>query len=198
MKTLYGTLLLLLWISPAAAQDPNQSDPPNLSVIEKSWSRVFYYPNRDPNPLGPNESHRREVRLQKAAIKRRDENTSKSIEESIPFVTPVPLATRMERLTRYEYTVKVKNTGPKTIKTIYWEYQFLDPDTQQVMGHRRTASSVKILSGETQVLQRFSNKQPSLIVSANQLHKKYRDQFTERVIIHRINFTDGSVWKLKR
>jgi hypothetical protein len=37
-------------------------------------------------------------------------------------------------------------------------------------------------------------QQPTSVVSADQLDKKYRNQFKEEVVIHRIVYSDGSTW----
>lgn len=194
------TLLVLSWTIPAGAwQNSAQSlDPPGLSIIEKSWHKEINYPERDPNPLGPNEDYEKQVRAQKETIKRREENPKLSTEESIPFVTPPPLATRMTRNALYVYRVKVQNTGTKTIQTIVWEYQFLDPDTQKVMGHLQTTSRVKISPDKFGELEHKSSTRPTAVVNADQLNKKSSDQFKERIVIHRIDFTDGSVWRFRK
>ena len=81
------------------------------------------------------------------------------------------------------------------IKKLDWEYQFLDPDTKAMLGHRRVVSTTKLAAGKTKVIENYSTRQPAVLVSADKLDRKYKDQLTENVIIHRITYTDGSIWQ---
>ena len=201
MKNAFATLVLLLSTTSVFAQESTAStDPPDVMVIEKSWSKEVLHPGRNPNPLAPNEDLMRQERAQKAELKRRDNGLpNQPTETRLPTVTPRPLSVSMARLDTWVYKIKVQNTGPKTIKTIFWEYQFLDPDSNDLMGNRKiTSKSLNLLPGKTQVIQYRSTRQPSILVDASKLDRKYSDQFTERVIIHGINYTDGSKWRLPR
>ena len=201
MKNAFATLVLLLSTTSVFAQESTAStDPPDVMVIEKSWSKEVLHPGRNPNPLAPNEDLMRQERAQKAELKRRDNGLpNQPTETRLPTVTPRPLSVSMARLDTWVYKIKVQNTGPKTIKTIFWEYQFLDPDSNDLMGNRKITSwRLNLLPGKTQVIQYRSTRQPSILVDASKLDRKYSDQFTERVIIHGINYTDGSKWRLPR
>ena len=95
----------------------------------------------------------------------------------------------------YVYKMKVQNRGEKRIKQLDWEYQFLDPDTKEIKEQRKITSRVKLGPGKAQDVDQRSTRKPTVVVNANQLGKKYRDQFTERAVITRIVYVDGSVWK---
>lgn len=130
--------MMLLATAVTAQEINHSSDPPDVSILQKSWSREVHYPGRNPNPLHPNEEYMRMVRTQKAVIKRREESLpNQTTEERMPVSVGPPLSAKMARAITYVYKIKVQNTSAKTIRTIFWEYQFLDPDTQEVMGHRR-------------------------------------------------------------
>jgi hypothetical protein len=172
------------------------SDPSDVSVLEKSWHKEGLNQGRNQNPLAPNEEYLSMVRAQKAVIKRRDDSLpNQTTEERMPVPTPRPLPARTAPSITYVYKIKVKNTGSKIIKAIFWDYEFLDPDTQEVMGRRRIASRAKFAPGKIYELDRRFGTPPTRLVSADKLDKKYRDQFTERVTIHRINYADGTVWQ---
>jgi hypothetical protein len=194
-STTLATLVLLLSTVPVIAQENNaSSNPPDLIVIEKSWSKNSSSPLRDSNPLGPNEALINQTHLEKAAIRRREEyslpNQPTEARMPIPAAQPIPPSA----VTTYGYKMKVKNNGAKTIKSVDWEYQFLDPQTLEVMGYRRIKNDKKIRPGEIKVLEKHFTRQPTILVNVNTLGKKYKDQFTERLIIHRIQYSDGSVW----
>jgi hypothetical protein len=189
-------LSLLFTLSIAAQETAENSDPTDLTVLEKSWYKSFISPAGDPNPLRPNENLIRQTRAEKAEIRDRDYRLPDTTEPRMPAQAPRPIPPGPPK-DIYIYKIKVQNTGPKNIKAIDWEYQFLHPDTQEVLGSRRIVSRVKLAPGKTQVVVVRLIQKPTIVVSADQLDKKYRDQFKERVIIHRINYGDGSVWRRK-
>ena len=195
MKTAsYAALVLLLLTTTALAQET--SDPPDVIVIEKSWHKQPRTEGRDSNPLSPNEALISQTRAEKTEIRNRDYSLpNQPTEPRMPSPEARPIPPPPSVITTYVYKMKVKNNGPKTIKSVDWEYQFLDPNSNEVMGYRRITSNTKLSPGKTKVLERRFTRQPTLLVNADRLDKKYKDQFTERLIIHRIQYTDGSVWE---
>lgn len=192
-----GMLATMWLLTGAVAQETSQSlDPPNVKVVEKNWHKELPPGERDQNPFSPSEDYQRQLRAEKAVIKQRDESLpNQPTEARMPIPQPRPIPGRRSNLTTYAYQIKVHNNGAKRLKLVDWEYQFLDPNTGQLMGSRRIPSKVKIKPGETRVIQVKLFQQPTGIVNADQLDKKYRDQFTERVIIHRLEYSDGSTWE---
>ncbi len=192
----FATLILLLLTAAVVAQENNaSSNPPDLIVLEKSWSKRPLSPGIRSNPLGPNEALIEQTRIEKAAIRQRDYSLPNQPTEArmpVPASRPIPPAA--SAFPSYVYKLKVQNNGTKTIKSVDWEYQFLDPQTLQLMGYRRIKSDAKLSPGKVKVLEKRFTRQPTLLVNVNSLGKKYQDQFTERVIIHRIEYSDGSVW----
>jgi hypothetical protein len=169
--------------------------PQDLVVLEKNWHREFAYPGRSTNPLQANEDRQRIVEAQKRTIQRNEDRATQNptVVEALPMPggplvlgPPIPM---------YEYQVKVKNTGSRMIKAIYWEYIFVDPDSGKIMGKHKIASKVRIAPGKTAELKAVMRSQPAPIVDINRLDEKLRDQFAEQVVIHRIEYKDGSPWK---
>ena len=195
LTTLSITLLLLT--TSVAAQETSESTAPNdLTVLEKSWRKVVIDSQADPNPLRPNEDYMRQTHAQKVFIKERDNALpNQPTEPRMPAAGSKPVTPARGIFDFYLYTIKVKNTGAKKIKNIYWEYQFLDPDTQQTMEQRKLASRLNLSPGKSRVVQHRLTRKPTVVVNADQLDRKYRDQFTERIVINRIVYSDGSVWR---
>lgn len=192
-----ATLVLLLLTSSVIAQEKTESlDPPDVIVIEKSWRKEPLSAGIQSDPLGLNEALITQTRIERAAIRRREDSLpNQPTEARMPIPGPRPIPPPPAARTNYVYKMKLQNNGQKTIKSVEWEYQFLDPQTLEVMGYRRITSDKKLAPGETKVLERRYTRQPTLLVNAGSLDKKYRDQFTERLIIHRIKYSDGSVWQ---
>ena len=197
MKTapLAPLVLLLLTNSIIAQVKTEISDLPDVSVLEKSWSKKIRYSNPEkqyPNPRTPNE----ELMKQARGENRVSENGKAPITEAgTANQSSQPIFLTMQRYTTYVYTIKAKNNGLKTIKALYWEYQFLDPDTQRVLGTHPMANSKKLSPGKTGVFKAETAQPPVAFVSANQFDKKFGLKFTERLVIYRVDYTDGSVWQ---
>jgi hypothetical protein len=190
-----GFIIILATTAGVAQNSQRSSEPQDLIVLKIKWDREFHSPGRNSRPLQVNEDHERLVRAQKGVIERNDELTSQnqSVIHRLPGPMPVPVARR--GTPTYVYRAKVKNNGAKTIKTIVWEYVFIDPNTGEEVGNKKTTSSVKLAPGKSrELISRFASK-PTHVVSVDQSSKKLRDQLTEAVIIRRIEYADGSVWE---
>lgn len=196
LTTLSFTLLLLT--TSVAAQEASQStDPSDLMVLEKSWRKETVDPNRqNANPLKPNEDLMRVTREQKEFIRARDNATpNQSTEPSMPNAGPKPVSDGRTLWTSYVYKIKVQNSGAKKIESIQWEYQFLDPATQEITDQKEFWNKLNLSPGKSKNIEHYSPSKPTQVVSADQLGKKIGDQFTERVVIRRIVYTDGTVWQ---
>jgi hypothetical protein len=195
-RTSLAALALLLLTTSVIAQENTASlDPPDVIVLEKSWQKQPLSAGNSSNPLSPNEDLINQTRLEKAEIRARDDRLPQPTEPRMPTPAPRPIPPPPSAVTTYVYKIKVQNNGSKTIKSIDWEYQFLDPQSLEVMGYRRIKSDEKLSPGKIKVLERRFTRQPTILVRAGSLDKAYRDQFTERIVIHRIQYTDGSVWQ---
>jgi len=188
------TLLLATFVT--AQESGDKSDPTDLTILKHSWRKDFVGLRADSNPLQPNEDLIRQTRAEKQVIRDRDyrlPNQTTEIPMPVPGPRPIPPDSKAREF--YVYKVTVENKGAKRIKAIDWEFQFLHPETHEVLGSRRITSKVKLSPGKTEVLKAQLFQQPTHIVGADQLGKKYSDQFKEQVIIHRIDYADGSTWQ---
>jgi len=188
------TLLLATFVT--AQESGDKSDPTDLNVLKHSWHKDFVGLRANSNPLQPNEDLIQQTRAEKQVIRDRDyrsPNQTTEIPMPVPGPRPIPPDSKAREV--YVYKATVKNNGAKRIKAVDWEFQFLHPETQEVLGSRRITSTVKLSPGKTKVLKAQLFQPPTHIVWANQLGKKYSDQFKEQVIIHRIDYADGSTWQ---
>ena len=197
MKATRFATAVLLTMSLAILVSAQQSaDPKDLVVLDHSWHKDFAGRARDTNPLQPNEDLIRQTRAEKQFIRRQDDRLpNQTTEERMPQPPTRPITSETKPVDIYVYEFTVKNTGAKKIKAIEWEYQFLHPDTGEVMGSRRIVSKVKLSPGKINEIEARLIQKPTNVVAADQLGKKPGDQFKERLIIHRIDYTDGSVWQ---
>lgn len=193
-------LTALLLAMPVVAQEAAApAAPSDIVILEKHWREELVDPRPQTNPLKPNEDLINQTREQKAFLKERDNALpNQSTEPRMPAAGSKPVTPGWQMLRTYTYKAKVKNVGAKTIKLLDWEYQFLDPNTHEIKEQRKITSRLNLSPGKTKTLTRRSTRKPTSVVDAVQLDRKYRDQFTERVVINRVVYSDGTVWQRLR
>jgi hypothetical protein len=92
---------------------------------------------------------------------------------------------------QYVLRLEVKNVGANTIKSMVWEYQ----PTAQTAAYdlRQYVCMMKAKPNESKTFQLISPSSPLKVVSAD---KKEKEQ-EGKVVINKIVYADGSVWKRK-
>jgi hypothetical protein len=197
MKVPGSMLVLLLFALCASAQaQSNVSAGPEVTVLEKKWRMDVRNPALEKDPLTPNQQREQEVAAQKEDA-RANENRVRMGEPTLPPRVRVagPETGRRRLSVTYIYEVKVRNTGMKEIRTLTWEYEFLEPGTEQVVGRLRIVSKVSISPGKTRNVIVRTTSPPTETVDATKAGKKSKDQYSERVVIQSVSYADGSVWQ---
>lgn len=95
----------------------------------------------------------------------------------------------------YRYVVKLRNGGSKVIKSIDWDYLFIDPDTMTVLSRHQFTSDETIKPGKSREFSVLYLLPPVQTVSVKMLGKKRLANFKEQVVLMRIQYSDGSVWQ---
>jgi hypothetical protein len=95
----------------------------------------------------------------------------------------------------FTYLVKVQNGSGKLIQTIFWEYQFRETASPANITRRQFLCSARISPDKGKDLQAFSLSGPSDVVNVKSLAKRSADQFSEGVVINRVEYSDGSFWQ---
>lgn len=200
MKTLKSVLLLVLLAGGAAAQVSSTTpDTPDMEVLQITWRRVDYNPKLNdraiPNPERDQIRAVNSARIQQAIQDRRNnpgQTASPVLLREPPTPEPPPV---IRPWTGYVYDFKVRNTGTKTIRKVEWEYLFSDPGTKRKVGRRSYKSKVKILPGAVADLSVRSSLPPIGTIDARRAASGQSDQSPEQMVIQRIEYADGSVWK---
>ena len=95
----------------------------------------------------------------------------------------------------YRYKVTLRNTGEKTIKSIDWDYYFVDPNTNEELSRHQFTSDETIKPGKSKELIVLYLKPPVKTVDARSLKKSEKSAFAGRVVVARLQFSDGTVWQ---
>ena len=197
MKVLCSMLVLFLFAFSASAQGlSNPSAPPGVTVILKKWRIEVRNPALEKDPVKDMNEREQEERRRKET----DRQNEILIERGMPPGAPRVRVPALEAGVRwpsaiYVYEVKVSNTGKKGIRTLTWDYVFLEPGTEREVGRRRFISKVSINPGRTRNVAVRSASPPTGTIDAMITGKKLRDQYSEQVVIQSVGYADGSVWR---
>lgn len=95
----------------------------------------------------------------------------------------------------YRYKVTLRNDGTKTIKSVDWDYVFIDQAAQQLVARHQFTSDETIKPGKTKEVYVLYLVPPVRSVSAERLASKEPLPYAEYVVIARVKFSDGSTWQ---
>lgn len=198
MRTPRLSLLLFLFLlagGASAQPGPDTADPPDLSIAEKSWRKVVRHPALDADPFEANDAHKE---LEQAHKDNSIRNANRVREGGTPQATvprtKLPGNEPEGPSARYVYRVKVRNTGTKTVLALVWDYRFFNPDTLEEVGHHSFTERVKIRPGKGFELIGHSASPPARVIDSTKAAEDLGAQYSEKVVIRRVEYADGSVW----
>jgi hypothetical protein len=79
---------------------------------------------------------------------------------------------------------------------LFWEYQFIDRVDPAMVTRRQFLCAANLKPGKEKELVAFSLGGPS-VVNVNTLAKNSDKPFDEKVVINRVEYSDGSIWQRK-
>lgn len=200
MKWLVVALGLALTATVSIAQTGSASDD-RIEVVKFSWAKERINWERDPFG-GPVENfdetrarQRNEKRIEDA--KRGGSAEVDKIKREARADAANIAAKHQQAPSRYVFVYKttVKNLSDKAIKSIDWDYVFFDRETETELGRREFTSEEKISPRKAKELTVTITKPPTQTISLTALNTGERKSLVERVVIMRIDYTDGTVWQ---
>ena len=193
--------LLALFVICAASHPIVAQDTDNpLVIIKFGWEkeRISRIPSMAPLASQDEliQQSRREQQLA-AARNAQAKSTTAKLETQISNHQEAKAKAQQTELPRdaYRYKVTLRNDGAKTIKSIDWDYYFVDPVTNQELARHQFTSDDTIKPGKSKEVSVLYLKPPVKIVDARSLRRKEKAFFVAQVIIARLQFSDGSVWQ---
>lgn len=197
MKVPCSILVLLLFTLCAAAQTVSvPQSGSDVTVIEKKWRVEITNAALENEPITAASETEREDRQREET---RRANRGLLDRDRSPTIT----ATRREKekvglTATYIYELKIRNGGQKSIRSVSWDYVFLELGTETEIGRRRFVSKVNIKPGKTTKVIELSGTSPTGTVDARKVGKKPQEQYSEQIVIKKVEFADGSVWEEKK
>ncbi|MDQ1639841.1 MAG: hypothetical protein QOF62_3180 [Pyrinomonadaceae bacterium] len=196
MKFLSHAILMLSLIGVAMAQAPTfPAAAPNIEVVENGWRKVIRNPALDDDPL---RAGRETIEYEQA---KRDAVRVNQVLRDLGR-DPIPPPTRSSSGIRmgnssvtYIYEAKIRNTGTKTVRTVVWQYAMFDTDKHEEVGRTSCTSKVNLHPGKTVDLVGTSSQSPIGVIDVSKSGKEIKGAYTERVVINRIEYDDGSSWQ---
>jgi hypothetical protein len=203
------TALLFLACTSAYAPAQTASPPPpqaaeehSLAVVKYGWSKERL--NWEGDPFGgPNENFdqmRVRVRNEKRILDAKAGGSS--IELNKVEREARADAANIERIrakapARYGFVYKVtlENKGGRAVREVDWDYVFLDAATRQELGRHQFTSGAKLAPGKRKEFSFFLPSPPTQTISADALNRKEREGLAEEIVVVRVLYEDGTVWK---
>jgi hypothetical protein len=193
--------LAIALYSLAAIPTFSQAQPPQpLAIVKLSWERERLTLNPSMAPLASAEelaeTSRRERQLA-AARTANDTGRAGKLETDTINHTAATAKAREGELPRdgYRYKVTLRNDTDKIVKSVEWDYLFIDPTSNEIAMRHQFASDETIKPGKTKEISVLYLVPPVKTVTVRMLVKKDPLPFSEKVVIARVRFADGSTWQ---
>jgi hypothetical protein len=188
---LLTTLVLLLSFQQTPTVDREESD---LLVVKFSWTKFRANSDLIHSVQDPGPPMNEPIRVNQPAPKNEPteiRNRRDMQERRAEMINAERAAAQSgnRKQDQYMLRLEVKNVGTNTIKSMVWEYQ----PTAQTANYdlRQYVCAMKAKPKESKTFELISPSSPVKVVSAD---KKAQEG---KVVINRIEYADGSVWKRK-
>lgn len=216
MRTILFLAVLAFAAAPVAAQpaaapqsspadlkieSPANAAAPPVTVVKHSWAKERIGWEGDPFG-GPVENfeelRRRSVDSRRVERARGSGNIGEAAKvEREMRAEQVLKASKPPKPPRYafNYKIAVKNNTEKTITEFDWDYVFHDAMTGAEIGRRQFTGVEKIGPGKSKELSFLVPSPPTKTISVYALDRDERRGLGEVIIVVRIAYSDGSVWR---
>ena len=184
-------LLVPVILLKARNQDPADG-PPDIQIVQFSSSifKTYDYDGTITRRTNSNTADTRSRRLiYEEEIRNRNsiENRSRDMQDLEDSV--MREARNARPIDLFRYRVNLKNTGPKVVKFVFWEFQASYTDDFSGTLHRQFRCTAKLKPNQSERLEAYSTQPPIRVVSAA------NKTFNQRVVINRIEYADGTFWQ---
>ena len=148
--TILALLIICTAISAVLAQEPSSG----IVVVKFSWHKERIRPRPSLAPLASQDElvqqSRREQQLA-AARNSANKPAATKLETQIRNHQRATAEAQQTELPRdgYKYNVTLRNDGVKTVKSIDWDYLFLDPLDQHILARHQFTSDETIKPGKS-------------------------------------------------
>ena len=202
MRILLLLSLLLTLVSAGQTGDGSQ-----VVVLSSKWSRqrqavadtdnsrVAPYPQTE-TPTSRAQDRQRNMTLQRSA---RDPNldTLEGRSAALEKVVEESRSNKSKPIDGFLYQAKIQNASSKTIEVLFWSYEFKERANPSNVVTRQFLCGVNLKPGKDKELKAFITAGPSNVISIASLDNKSASLFEEKIVINRLEYSDGTIWQRK-
>ncbi len=200
--------VVLMLAAIAFAQDANQDL--LISVIDHRWERVRVPGQKlDANTAVPMRGLTSSDKYYQRAAR---ENQPKGVPDPSEYTTDgrssaieknvqEARSAKTDDVNGFRYVANVRNNSGRKVDVLFWEYRFTEFANPKNVIRRQFLCAAKMKPGEKLELAALSILGPSDVISAESLKDPDRKLFEEKILLNRIEFTDGAIlqrreWKM--
>lgn len=203
-KLILSLLILTIAFIAYSSQNPPSSVETSMAVLEFKWSKKrqqveqmspgYTQPQAMTNPATRN--YERNTRINQSRGER--DPTADTLEaRSADIEKNIQAARAPNPVDGFSYKIKVQNGDTKVADIVFWEYQFIDPASPNLVARRQFLCAVKIEPGKTKEIQAFTLAGPGNVVSTASAAIASGNPLSEKAVINRVEYVDGSIWRRK-
>jgi hypothetical protein len=177
-----------------------QAEP--VTVLESRWNRVQQKAKAgEPVSTGPapalipeNKNFQRNARenLPKGALDP-NERTVDGRSAALEKITQEARAPKTDDKVLYFYSMKMKNESDRKIDVVFWEYRFTEIAAPANVVRRQFLCGAPVKARDQVELFAVSALAPSDVISAASLARGTEKLFDEKVLINRVEYSDGAI-----
>ena len=176
-----------------------ESSPPAIDILKLKWEKEVRLPrNFDPSIIPANGSFVDPASRTSAAAPTSAVDATRaatSAREAAASSSTVFPATPRRMPFVYVYSMKIKNSGPKKIEGVAWDYLFIDPSDNKELGDHQFLSYEKVATDRVATLQSRLRSPPIRVIQASSSAKKQQPKLVERAVIQCVLYSDDTLWR---
>ena len=198
--------LLLLVLALLFLPTPQSQEGSPIVVLSFKWSKTRQVPEKievpntspAPAPIPQNKNFERNVRVNDQ-VGARDPNLDTEDGRSAAMEKNVQQSrtTQPKPVDAFLYKIKLENSSAQAVDIVFWEYQFIERANPQNVTRRQFLCGTSIKPGKAKDVEAFSLSGPSDTVNVKTLATNADKPFEEKVVINRVEYTDGAIWQRK-
>ena len=170
-------------------------EPSGVEVVKASWGKVRIGWERDPfaGPLENFDEMRSRARNERRIAQGGGDRARREAKADA-----ANLAIKREKgppQYYFIYKTKIKNSQTAAITQIDWDHVFYERGTQNEVGRQQFTSNEQIGPGKTKELTVTITSPPARTVSVTSLNLEERDRLSEKIVLVRVQYSDGRVWQ---
>jgi hypothetical protein len=172
------------------AQELVQTAGSNVLILRLKWGKQMMLPSDFDPSAGPTGSINEPTRSSSGSGSGGGASRAGGGDQGI---APPPPPARISFV--YVYSMKVKNTGPKPIEAVAWDYVLLDPTSHTEVGRHQFLSFEKVQSDKTGTFEARQRTPPIRKPKTEDKESDKHPKLDEQATIQCVLYEDETTWR---